>query len=55
MTPKDRILQEKTRYVNKIKEVDRLILQLQDEKREYQKVVKIKNDELEEINQPKLF
>jgi predicted HAD superfamily phosphohydrolase YqeG len=55
MEDKKIILQTKTRYVNKIKEVDKQILELQEEKREYSGVIKDCDNQLIDLDQPNLF
>lgn len=55
MTDKSRILQEKTRYINAIKQLDDKIHKLQKERKEYSTVIDTFNRELEELRQPKLF
>jgi len=55
LTSRDKILQTKTRYVNKIKENDEKIEQINMNSKEYRVVIKECDRQLEEIEQPTLF
>ncbi len=55
MTDKEILLQGKTLYIRKVKEVDAQIAELQEERKEYIGVVRDYDKQLEELRQPSLF